>query len=146
MTEAMRDNPARPKVDATPLRIVTATSLFDGHDAAINVMRRLIQGGGVEVVHLGHNRSVDEGVRAAIQEDADAIAISSYQGGHMEYFRYMLELLRENNAAHIQVFGGRGGTITEDEIAQLQAEGGDDHSHGAPRVHSGSYQETFQGP
>ncbi len=123
MTEAMRDNPARPKVDATPLRIVTATSLFDGHDAAINVMRRLIQGGGVEVVHLGHNRSVDEVVRAAIQEDADAIAISSYQGGHMEYFRYMLELLRENNAAHIQVFGGGGGTITEDEIAQLQAEG-----------------------
>ncbi len=123
MTEAMPDNPARPKVDATPLRIVTATSLFDGHDAAINVMRRLIQGGGVEVVHLGHNRSVDEVVRAAIQEDADAIAISSYQGGHIEYFRYMLKLLRDNNAAHIQVFGGGGGTITQDEIARLEAEG-----------------------
>ena len=123
MTEAMCDNPARPEVETTPLRIVTATSLFDGHDAAINVMRRLIQGGGVEVVHLGHNRSVDEVVRAAIQEDADAIAISSYQGGHMEYFRYILELLRDNNASHIQVFGGGGGTITQDEIAQLEAEG-----------------------
>jgi len=123
VTEAMRDNPARPEVETTPLRIVTATSLFDGHDAAINVMRRLIQGGGVEVVHLGHNRSVDEVVRAAIQEDADAIAISSYQGGHMEYFRYILELLRDNNASHIQVFGGGGGTITQDEIAQLEAEG-----------------------
>ncbi|WP_461481974.1 cobalamin B12-binding domain-containing protein, partial [Porticoccus sp.] len=87
----------QPATENTPLRIVTAASLFDGHDAAINVMRRLIQASGVEVIHLGHNRSVDDVVRAAIQEDADAIAISSYQGGHMEYFRYMLELLRQHN-------------------------------------------------
>ncbi|MDO7653524.1 MAG: cobalamin-dependent protein, partial [Porticoccus sp.] len=83
------------------LRIVTAASLFDGHDAAINVIRRLIQAQGVEVIHLGHNRSVDDVVRAAIQEDADAIALSSYQGGHMEYFRYMLQLLQEYGAGHI---------------------------------------------
>jgi isobutyryl-CoA mutase len=106
-----------------PLRIVTAASLFDGHDAAINVMRRLIQAQGVEVIHLGHNRSVDEVVRAAIQEDADAIAVSSYQGGHMEYFRYMLQLLRESGAEHIKVFGGGGGTITLEEIAELESEG-----------------------
>ncbi|MBQ0711504.1 MAG: cobalamin-dependent protein [Porticoccus sp.] len=106
-----------------PLRIVTAASLFDGHDAAINVMRRLIQAQGVEVIHLGHNRSVDEVVRAAIQEDADAIAVSSYQGGHMEYFRYMLQLLRESSAEHIKVFGGGGGTITLEEIAELESEG-----------------------
>lgn len=108
---------------STPLRFVTAASLFDGHDAAINVMRRMIQGNGAEVVHLGHNRGVDDVVRAAIQEDADAIAISSYQGGHMEYFSFMLQRLKENNASHIKIFGGGGGTITLDEIAQLEAEG-----------------------
>lgn len=106
-----------------PLRIVTAASLFDGHDAAINVIRRLIQAQGVEVIHLGHNRSVDEVVRAAIQEDADAIALSSYQGGHMEYFRYMLQLLREYDAEHIKVFGGGGGTITLEEIKELESAG-----------------------
>jgi methylmalonyl-CoA mutase len=104
---------------AAPLRFVTAASLFDGHDAAINIMRRLIQSRGVEVIHLGHNRSVDDIVRAAIQEDADGIAISSYQGGHMEYFRYMVDRLRELGAEHIRVFGGGGGTITPDEISEL---------------------------
>jgi methylmalonyl-CoA mutase len=108
---------------AHPLRFVTAASLFDGHDAAINVMRRLIQGTGAEVIHLGHNRSVADVVRAAIQEDADAIAISSYQGGHNEYFRYMVDLLREAGAEHVRVFGGGGGTITPEEIADLMASG-----------------------
>ena len=104
---------------AKPLRFVTAASLFDGHDAAINVMRRLIQAQGAEVIHLGHNRGVREIVRAAIQEDADGIAISSYQGGHIEYFRYMVDMLRENGAGHIRVFGGGGGTITPEEIDEL---------------------------
>jgi isobutyryl-CoA mutase len=103
-----------------PLRIVTAASLFDGHDAAINVMRRLIQARGCEVIHLGHNRSVDDIVRAAIHEDADAIAISSYQGGHMEFFRYVVDLLRHHDASHIRVFGGGGGTITLEEIVELE--------------------------
>jgi methylmalonyl-CoA mutase len=107
----------------TPLRFVTAASLFDGHDAAINIMRRLIQAQGCEVIHLGHNRSVLDVVRAAIQEDADAIALSSYQGGHNEYFRFMMDQLRERGAGHIQVFGGGGGTITLDEIAELEAYG-----------------------
>src|SRR5512139_4073416 len=106
-----------------PLRFVTAASLFDGHDAAINVMRRLIQAQGAEVIHLGHNRGVREIVRAALQEDADGIAISSYQGGHMEFFRYMVDMLREHNAPHIRVFGGGGGTITPEEIDELQAYG-----------------------
>jgi methylmalonyl-CoA mutase len=109
--------------DGPPLRFVTAASLFDGHDAAINVIRRLIQDRGAEVIHLGHNRSVADIVRAAIQEDADAIAISSYQGGHREFFTYALQLLREHGAAHIRVFGGGGGTITPEEIAELQAAG-----------------------
>jgi methylmalonyl-CoA mutase len=107
----------------TPLRFVTAASLFDGHDAAINIMRRLIQAQGVEVIHLGHNRSVDDIVRAAIQEDADGIAVSSYQGGHNEFFRYMIDRLRELGAGHIKVFGGGGGTITPDEISDLMAYG-----------------------
>ena len=102
-----------------PLRFVTAASLFDGHDAAINIMRRLIQAQGAEVIHLGHNRSVDDIVRAAIQEDADGIAVSSYQGGHMEFFRYMVDRLRELGSPHIRVFGGGGGTITPDEITAL---------------------------
>ena len=108
---------------ATPLRFVTAASLFDGHDAAINIMRRLIQAQGCEVIHLGHNRSVMDVVRAAIQEDADAIALSSYQGGHNEYFRFMVDELRANDAEHIKVFGGGGGTITLEEIAALEAYG-----------------------
>ncbi len=107
----------------TPLRFVTAASLFDGHDAAINIMRRLIQAQGAEVIHLGHNRSVLDIVRAAIQEDADAIAVSSYQGGHIEYFKYMIDQLRERDSDHIKVFGGGGGTITPDEIKELEAYG-----------------------
>jgi methylmalonyl-CoA mutase len=111
------------QADATPLRFVTAASLFDGHDAAINIMRRLIQGEGAEVVHLGHNRSVEDVVRAALQEDADGIALSSYQGGHVEYFKYMVDMLKERGAGHVRVFGGGGGTITPEEIAELQAYG-----------------------
>ena len=107
----------------SPLRFVTIASLFDGHDAAINVMRRLIQDSGAEVVHLGHNRSVSDVVRAAIQEDVDGIAISSYQGGHDEYFRYVVDMLRERGAGHIRVFGGGGGTITQAEIAELERYG-----------------------
>ena len=109
--------------EGTPLRFVSAASLFDGHDAAINVMRRLIQAQGGEVIHLGHNRSVEDIVRAALQEDADAIALSSYQGGHMEFFRYMVDMLRERGAGHIRVFGGGGGTITPEEIAELSSYG-----------------------
>ncbi len=105
------------------LRFVTAASLFDGHDAAINIMRRILQGMGAEVIHLGHNRSVDEVVTAALQEDAQGIAISSYQGGHVEYFKYMIELLRRRGGQHIKVFGGGGGVIVPAEIAELQAAG-----------------------
>ena len=103
------------------VRIVTAASLFDGHDAAINIMRRILQAGGAEVIHLGHNRSVAEIVDAAIQEDAHAIALSSYQGGHNEYFRYMIDLLRERGAGHVQIFGGGGGVIIPREIRALEA-------------------------
>ena len=105
------------------VRFVTAASLFDGHDAAINIMRRILQGMGAEVVHLGHNRSVDEVVTAALQEDAQGIAISSYQGGHVEYFKYMVDLLKARGGAHIQVFGGGGGVIVRSEIAELQGYG-----------------------
>ncbi|MCJ0764846.1 fused isobutyryl-CoA mutase/GTPase IcmF [Variovorax terrae] len=105
------------------VRFVTAASLFDGHDAAINIMRRILQGMGAEVVHLGHNRSVDEVVTAALQEDAQGIAISSYQGGHVEYFKYMVDLLKARGGAHIQVFGGGGGVIVPPEIRELQAYG-----------------------
>ncbi|MDE2566920.1 MAG: cobalamin-dependent protein, partial [Burkholderiales bacterium] len=108
---------------AHKVRFVTAASLFDGHDAAINIMRRLLQGMGAEVVHLGHNRSVDEVVTAALQEDVQGIAISSYQGGHVEYFGYMVELLRQRGGGHIQVFGGGGGVIVPAEIDALQAAG-----------------------
>ena len=103
-----------------PLRFVSAASLFDGHDAAINMIRRLLQGAGAEVVHLGHNRSVADIVRAAIDEDADAIAVSSYQGGHNEYFTYMLDMLRDLDSAHIRVIVGGGGTIAPGEIAALE--------------------------
>lgn len=111
------------------VRVVTAASLFDGHDAAINVMRRLLQSEGAEVIHLGHNRSVEEIVESAIQEDAQAIAISSYQGGHVEFFKYMVQLLQEREAGHIKVFGGGGGTITDAEIDEL-------HQAGVERVYS----------
>lgn len=102
------------------VRFVTAASLFDGHDAAINIMRRILQGMGAEVIHLGHNRSVDEVVTAALQEDAQGIAISSYQGGHVEYFKYMVDLLKSRGGEHIQVFGGGGGVIVPPEIRELQ--------------------------
>ena len=114
---------AEPPAEAAPLRFVSAASLFDGHDAAINIIRRLLQAHGAEVVHLGHNRSVADIVRAAIQEDADGIAVSSYQGGHNEYFRYMVDMLREKGASHIRVVVGGGGTIAPHEIEALEAYG-----------------------
>ena len=111
------------------VRFVTAASLFDGHDAAINIMRRILQSMGAEVVHLGHNRSVDEVVTAALQEDVQGIAISSYQGGHVEYFKYMVDLLRQRGGEHIQVFGGGGGVIVPAEIREL-------HAYGVGRIYS----------
>ena len=106
-----------------PVRIVTATSLFDGHDAAINIMRRIIQDTGVEVIHLGHNRSVQEIVDAAVEEDVQGVAVSSYQGGHIEFFNYLVDLLRERGAAHVKVFGGGGGVIVPEEIKELERYG-----------------------
>src|SRR5438874_2848301 len=100
-----------------PVRFVTASSLFDGHDASINIIRRILQSQGAEVVHLGHDRSVDQVVTAAVQEDVQGIAISSYQGGHVEYFGYLVDLLGERGAGHIKVYGGGGGVIVPDEIA-----------------------------
>jgi len=105
------------------LRFVTAAALFDGHDASINIMRRILQASGVEVIHLGHNRSVEEVATAALQEDADGVAVSSYQGGHVEYFRYLVDLLRERGGERIKVFGGGGGVIVPDEIAALERYG-----------------------
>src|SRR5436190_1339318 len=116
----------------TPLnkiRIVTAASLFDGHDAAINIMRRILQSKGAEIIHLGHNRSVKEIVEAAIEEDAQGIAITSYQGGHVEFFKYMKDLLNENGCGHIKIFGGGGGTILPSEIEEL-------HNYGITRIYS----------
>jgi methylmalonyl-CoA mutase len=111
------------------VRFVTAASLFDGHDASINIMRRILQATGCEVIHLGHNRSVEEIVNCALQEDAHGIAISSYQGGHVEFFKYMLDLLRERGAGHVKVFGGGGGVIVPAEIAEL-------HDYGVARIFS----------
>jgi methylmalonyl-CoA mutase len=105
------------------IRFVTAASLFDGHDASINIMRRILQASGAEVIHLGHNRSVEDVVSAALQEDVQGIAVSSYQGGHLEYFKYMIEVLRSRGGGHIQVFGGGGGVIVADEIRELQEAG-----------------------
>src|ERR1700710_2251862 len=105
------------------VRIVTAASLFDGHDAAINIMRRILQSKGAEIIHLGHNRSVLEIVECAIEEDAQGIAITSYQGGHVEFFKYMKDLLEQNGCGHIKIFGGGGGTILPQEIEELQAYG-----------------------
>ncbi|WP_428852147.1 fused isobutyryl-CoA mutase/GTPase IcmF [Imbroritus primus] len=116
--DSNRDRAAR-----GPLRFVTAAALFDGHDASINIIRRVLQAAGCEVIHLGHDRSVEVVVTAALQEDADAIAVSSYQGGHVEYFRYMVEQLHARGGAHIRVFGGGGGVIVPDEIALLHAAG-----------------------
>ncbi|MER2558947.1 MAG: fused isobutyryl-CoA mutase/GTPase IcmF [Candidatus Competibacter denitrificans] len=123
----------QPGVDkVTPrnkIRFVTATSLFDGHDASINIMRRIIQGSGAEVIHLGHNRSVEEIVTAALQEDVQGIAVSSYQGGHVEFFKYMIDLLRERGGDNIKVFGGGGGVIVPEEIHEL-------HDYGVTRLFS----------
>jgi len=119
------------------VRFVTAASLFDGHDAAINIMRRILQSTGAEVIHLGHNRSVQEVVNAAIQEDAHGIAISSYQGGHVEYFKYMIDLLKEKGASHIKVFGGGGGVIVPEEIAEL-------HAYGVSHIFSPHDGQTMQ--
>ncbi|MEX2641667.1 MAG: methylmalonyl-CoA mutase family protein [Balneolales bacterium] len=116
-------------VPENKIRVVTAASLFDGHDASINIMRRILQSSGAEVIHLGHNRSVHEIVDCAIQEDVQGIAISSYQGGHLEYFRYMVDLLAEKEASHIRVFGGGGGVIVNEELQQL-------HDHGVTRIFS----------
>ena len=116
-------------IPTRPIRIVTAASLYDGHDAAINIMRRILQTQGAEVIHLGHNRSVAEIVDAAISEDANAVAISSYQGGHIEFFKYLVDLLNERGAGHIRVYGGGGGTIVPDEIEDL-------HAYGVARIFS----------
>ena len=105
------------------IRVVTATSLFDGHDASINIVRRILQDAAVEVIHLGHNRSVHEIVDAAIQEDVQGIAVSSYQGGHVEFFKYIIDLLKEERVPHIKVFGGGGGVIVPNEIKALEAYG-----------------------
>ena len=111
------------------IRIVTAASLFDGHDAAINIMRRIMQSKGAEIIHLGHNRSVAEIVECAIEEDAQGIAITSYQGGHLEFFKYMKDLLEENECGHIKIFGGGGGTILPEEIDEL-------HAYGITKIYS----------
>ena len=122
-------NPVAPYKPKNHIRMVTAASLFDGHDAAINIMRRIIQSTGVEVIHLGHDRSVEEVVNTAIQEDANAIALTSYQGGHNEYFKYMYDLLQEKGAGHIKIFGGGGGVILPTEIEEL-------HAYGITRIYS----------
>jgi methylmalonyl-CoA mutase len=129
LTPAARlDLPEQPKL-ANKVRFVTAASLFDGHDASINIMRRILQSNGAEVIHLGHNRSVDEVVTAALAEDVQGIAISSYQGGHVEYFKYMIDLLRQRGGEHIKVFGGGGGVIVPHEIEEL-------HAYGVTRIFS----------
>ncbi len=120
MSEAAR---ATALPNARRIRVVTAASLFDGHDAAINIMRRVLQSQGAEVIHLGHDRSVKEIVDAAVQEDAVAVAISSYQGGHLEFFGYLVEQLRARGADRVRVYGGGGGTITAEEAQQLEAAG-----------------------
>jgi methylmalonyl-CoA mutase len=117
------------RLQASTDRFVTAASLFDGHDASINIMRRILQASGAEVIHLGHNRSVDEVVSAALQEDVQGVAVSSYQGGHLEYFKYMLDLLRSQGGEHIKVFGGGGGVIVPSEIKELQ-------DYGIARIYS----------
>ena len=102
------------------VRVVTATALFDGHDASINIFRRILQSTGIEVIHLGHNRSVQDIVDAAVEEDVQGLAVSSYQGGHIEFFKYLVDLLKEKNASHIKVFGGGGGVIVPEEIKELE--------------------------
>src|SRR5512134_3092949 len=111
------------------VRFVTAASLFDGHDASINIMRRILQSMGAEVIHLGHNRSVEDIVTAALQEDVQGVAVSSYQGGHVEFFKYMIDLLRERGGSNIKVYGGGGGVIVPSEIKEL-------HDYGVTRIFS----------
>ena len=120
---------AKPAAAAARIRFVTAASLFDGHDASINIMRRILQAAGTEVIHLGHNRSVEEVVSAALQEDVQGIAVSSYQGGHLEYFKYMVDMLRQRGGENIRVFGGGGGVIIPEEIRAL-------HEYGVTRIYS----------
>src|SRR5690606_959068 len=110
-------------VPTHPVRFVTASALFDGHDASINIMRRILQSQGAEVIHLGHNRSVAEVVEAAVEEDVQGVAVSSYQGGHVEYFEYLVQSLAERGCGHIKVFGGGGGVIVPEEIERLRASG-----------------------
>ncbi|MGL5632192.1 MAG: cobalamin B12-binding domain-containing protein, partial [Azovibrio sp.] len=112
--------PAIAYIPKNKVRFVTAASLFDGHDASINIMRRILQSSGAEVIHLGHNRSVQEIVNAALQEDVQGIAITSYQGGHVEFFKYMIDLLKVHDGKEIKVFGGGGGVIVPSEITELQ--------------------------
>ena len=118
----------KPYQPENKVRIVTAASLFDGHDAAINIMRRIIQATGCEVIHLGHDRSVEEVVNCAIEEDANAIAMTSYQGGHTEYLKYMYDLLKEKKCDHIKIFAGGGGTILPEEISEL-------HDYGITKIY-----------
>lgn len=129
MSEAVTQLPSAAPARTVPLRFVTAASLFDGHDASINIMRRMLQAAGVEVIHMAHNRSVAEVVQAALEEDVQGIAVSSYQGGHVEYFKYMVDMLAEAGADHIQVFGGGGGVIVPDEIKEM-------HGYGVTRIYS----------
>src|ERR1700735_5256615 len=117
---AAKPSPYQPK---NKVRFVTATSLFDGHNASVNIMRRVLQASGAEVIHLGHNRSVQEIVNAALQEDVQGVAITSYQGGHVEFFKYMMDLLRQNGGDNIKGFGGGGGVIGAGEIRELMAYG-----------------------
>src|SRR5205085_7330548 len=133
MGDAMTDLSVRKKLApykaSNKVRFVTAASLFDGHDASINIMRRILQASGAEVIHLGHNRSVADVVKAALEEDVQGISISSYQGGHIEYFKYMLDLLRAGGGGEIKVFGGGGGVIVPAEIKEL-------HEYGVERIYS----------
>src|SRR3974390_3565827 len=129
MTDLSESAKLQPYKASQKVRFITAASLFDGHDASINIMRRILQSSGVEVIHLGHNRSVGEIVNAALQEDVQGIAVSSYQGGHVEFFKYMLDLLRKNGGENIKVFGGGGGVIVPAEISEL-------HAYGVTRIYS----------
>ena len=121
------------------VRFITAAALFDGHDASINIMRRILQSTGAEVIHLGHNRSVGEVVNAALQEDVQGVAITSYQGGHTEYFKYMVDLLKAGGGEHIKVFGGGGGVIVPSEISEL-------HDYGVTRIYSPEEQSIKKKP
>src|SRR5437879_217173 len=129
MTDLSESRQLLPYTARQKIRFITAASLFDGHDASINVMRRILQSSGAEVIHLGHNRSVGEIVNAALQEDVQGIAITSYQGGHVEYFKYMLDLLQQRGGESIKVFGGGGGVIVPREIREL-------HEYGVARIYS----------